>query len=56
LAAGAEPVYIAATRETGFMPDFEALPDELLARTAMIYFCSPANPQGAVADMDYLKR
>ncbi|WP_421864315.1 aminotransferase class I/II-fold pyridoxal phosphate-dependent enzyme [Parvibaculum sp.] len=56
LAAGAEPVYIAATRETGFMPDFEALPDELLARTAMIYFCSPANPQGAVASMDYLKR
>ena len=56
LAAGAEPVYIAATRETGFMPDFEALPDDLLARTAMIYFCSPANPQGAVASLDYLKR
>lgn len=56
LAAGAEPVYIAATRETGFMPDFEALSEELLARTAMIYFCSPANPQGSVASLDYLKR
>ncbi|MBC7103152.1 MAG: aminotransferase class I/II-fold pyridoxal phosphate-dependent enzyme [Parvibaculum sp.] len=56
LAAGAEPVYIAATRETGFMPDFEALPEELLARTAMIYFCSPANPQGSVASLGYLKR
>lgn len=56
LAAGAEPVYIAATRETGFMPDFEALPEELLSRTAMIYFCSPANPQGSVASLDYLKR
>ncbi|MBX3494748.1 MAG: aminotransferase class I/II-fold pyridoxal phosphate-dependent enzyme [Parvibaculum sp.] len=55
LAAGAEPVYVAATRETGFMPDFEALPEELLARTAMIYFCSPANPQGAVASLDWLK-
>ena len=54
LAAGAEPVYVAATRETGFMPDFEALPEELLARTAMIYFCSPANPQGAVASLDWL--
>jgi len=54
LAAGAEPVYVAATKETGFMPDFEALPEELLARTAMIYFCSPANPQGAVASHDYL--
>ena len=56
LAAGAEPVYIAATRETGFMPDFEALPEELLARTAMIYFCSPANPQGSVASLGYLQR
>lgn len=55
LAAGAEPVYVAATRETGFMPDFASLPAELLARTAMIYFCSPANPQGAVASLDYLK-
>ncbi len=54
LAAGAEPVYVAATRERGFMPDFAALPEELLARTAMIYFCSPANPQGAVASLDYL--
>lgn len=56
LAAGAEPVYVAATRETGFMPDFEALPEDLLARTAMIYFCSPANPQGAVASLDDLTR
>ena len=55
LAAGAEPVYIAATRDNGFMPDFEALPEDLLARTAMIYFCSPANPQGSVASLDYLK-
>lgn len=56
LAAGAEPVYVAATKETGFMPDFEALPDDLLQRTAMIYFCSPANPQGAVASRSYLTR
>ncbi|MDE1174745.1 MAG: aminotransferase class I/II-fold pyridoxal phosphate-dependent enzyme [Parvibaculaceae bacterium] len=55
LAAGAEPVYVAATKENGFLPDFAALPEELLARTSMIYFCSPANPQGSVADLGYLK-
>lgn len=55
LAAGAEPVYVAANKENGFMPDFAALPEALLARTAMIYFCSPANPQGAVADETYLR-
>lgn len=55
LAAGAEPVYVAATRETDFLPDFAGLPGDLLTRTALVYFCSPANPQGAVAGLDYLK-
>lgn len=56
LAAGAEPRYIAATPENDFLPDFEKQDSGLLARTAMIYFCSPANPQGAVAPLDYLKK
>ena len=55
LAAGAEPHYVPATAENRFMPDFAALQRDLLARTAMIYFCSPANPQGTVASLDYLK-
>ena len=54
--AGAEPVYLPATRATGFLPDFTALDEDLLRRTAMAYYCSPANPQGAVADLDTLKR
>ena len=49
LTAGAEPVYVPATAETGFLPDFAALPTDLLARTAAVYLCSPSNPQGAVA-------
>lgn len=56
LAAGAEPVYLDAPRETGFLPDLDALSPELLSRTALFYMCSPANPQGSVADRDYLKR
>jgi aspartate/methionine/tyrosine aminotransferase len=55
LAAGAEPHYIAATAENGFLPDFAGLDNDLLSRTAMIYFCSPANPQGTVASLEYLK-
>ncbi len=53
LAAGAEPVYVPATEGTGFLPDFAALGAEVLDRTAIVYVCSPANPQGAVADRDY---
>jgi succinyldiaminopimelate transaminase len=55
VAAGAEPVYLAATQENGFMPDFAALDAEILARTALVYLCSPANPQGTVASADYLR-
>jgi aspartate/methionine/tyrosine aminotransferase len=56
LAADCEPVYMAATRESGFLPDLDSLSEELLARTVAFYLASPANPQGAVADRAYLTR
>jgi N-succinyldiaminopimelate aminotransferase len=56
VAAHAEPVFLPATAETGFLPDLDQLSDELLARTAAFYLASPANPQGSVATPDYLAR
>lgn len=53
---GAEPVYLPATADNGFMPDLDVLSDELLGRTAVFYICSPANPQGTVAGRAYLAR
>jgi len=53
--ADAEVVYLSATRDNGFLPDLTRLDDDLLARTALLYLCSPANPQGSVADVDYLR-
>jgi aspartate/methionine/tyrosine aminotransferase len=55
-AADCEPVYLPATAATGFLPDLDALPQALLARTVAFYIASPANPQGAVASRDYLGR
>ncbi len=55
LAVGAEPVYVPATRDTGDLPDYAALPAERLDRVTIAYLCSPANPQGAVADKAYLR-
>ncbi|MHA1151542.1 MAG: aminotransferase class I/II-fold pyridoxal phosphate-dependent enzyme [Alphaproteobacteria bacterium] len=54
-AAGAEPVFVSATAETGFQPDYTALDPALLDRTALAYFCTPSNPQGAIADLDQLQ-
>jgi N-succinyldiaminopimelate aminotransferase len=56
VAAGCEPVYLPATKATGFLPDLDALPEDLLTRTVAFYIASPANPQGAVADKAYLAR
>jgi N-succinyldiaminopimelate aminotransferase len=56
IAADCEPVYLPTTRATGFLPDLDALSDDLLARTVALYIASPSNPQGAVADHAYLSR
>ena len=53
LSVGAEPVYLPATQATGHLPDFTALPAEVLEDTAVAYLCSPSNPQGAVAGRGY---
>jgi len=56
IAADCEPVYLPATSATGFLPDLDALNENLLARTVAFYLASPSNPQGAVADRAYLSR
>ncbi|MGI1662282.1 aminotransferase class I/II-fold pyridoxal phosphate-dependent enzyme [Palleronia sp. KMU-117] len=56
LTLGAEAVYVPATTETGHLPDYAALPAEILDRVAIAFLCSPANPQGAVADGAYWRR
>jgi aspartate/methionine/tyrosine aminotransferase len=53
LSVGAEPVFLNATRDTGYLPDFTALSPDLLDRVSVAYLCSPSNPQGAVASRAY---
>lgn len=58
LTVGAEPVYLNATEATGHLPDLDRLQADpgLLSRVIAFYLCSPANPQGAVADAAYVRR
>jgi N-succinyldiaminopimelate aminotransferase len=56
VAADCEVVYLPTTRETGFLPDLDALDPAVLARTVAFYLASPSNPQGAVAGLAYLAR
>lgn len=52
-AAGAEAMFVNADASHGFLPDYAALGPEVLDRTAIVYMCSPSNPQGAVASAAY---
>jgi aspartate/methionine/tyrosine aminotransferase len=56
LGASAEPLYVAATAATGFLPDYAGLPEAVLERIAAVYICSPSNPEGAAASEDYWKK
>ena len=55
LSVGAQPLYLPSKPETGFLPDFFSLEKNILNQTAIVYICSPTNPQGAVACQDYWK-
>jgi aspartate/methionine/tyrosine aminotransferase len=53
-AANVEPVFLPPAPDGGFLPDLSVVGDDVLQRTAAFYLCSPSNPEGAVADRDYL--
>ena len=51
--ANAEPVYVNAGKEHGFLPNFSDQPEDVLEQTVAAFICSPSNPQGAVATKEY---
>jgi|SRR5579871_2343580 len=53
LASGAEPVFVPARADTGYLPDYASLPHAVLERTAAVFICFPSNPEGACASTDY---
>ena len=48
LLAGAEPWFMNTTRESGYRPDFTAVPESVWQRCQLVYICTPGNPTGAV--------
>ena len=55
LAADAEPFFVPATPNNNFLPDYTKVSHEILNKTSILFICSPSNPQGAVASLDYWK-
>ena len=51
LLAGAEPLYLAVTAETGYRMPFERLAPGQWKQVRLVYTCSPGNPTGAVMQL-----
>lgn len=63
LLAGAEPRFMPNMGTTGtgaaseqWLPDLSSVPEALWRRCQLLYLCSPGNPTGAVASIDYLRQ
>ncbi len=52
LLGGAQPYYAASDPARNFAVDWDSVPDEVWARTQLIFVCSPGNPTGAVMPLD----
>ncbi len=56
LLAGAQPWYYPTGSETHYLPDFDAIEEEIWQRCQLIYICSPGNPTGRVINEAMLEK
>jgi N-succinyldiaminopimelate aminotransferase len=56
LLAGAEPYFMGNDRQNEHLPDLDGVPESIWRRCQLLFLCSPGNPTGAVASIEYLRR
>jgi len=56
LLAGAQTAFANSDPARNFAADWDAIPDEVWARTQLLYVCSPGNPTGAVMPLGEWKK
>jgi N-succinyldiaminopimelate aminotransferase len=54
LLAGGLPFFVNAAAASAFQPDYSAIPEDIWARTELLYLCSPGNPTGACLPVETL--
>ena len=53
--AGGESYFMPLERENGFLPDLDAIPEDVARRATLMWLNYPNNPTGAVAEADYFR-
>jgi N-succinyldiaminopimelate aminotransferase len=56
LLAGAQPHFLGNDRANAYLPDLDDVAPDVWRRCQVLFLCSPGNPTGAVASIDYLQR
>jgi len=56
LLAGAAPYFMGNDPHNESLPDLDGVPGHVWDRCQVLFLCSPGNPTGAVAGIDYLRR
>jgi N-succinyldiaminopimelate aminotransferase len=56
ITSGSEIYWIDALPENNYLPDLSNIPENILKSSVIMYVCSPSNPHGSVAGIDYLKK
>ncbi len=56
LIAGGEPYFMPLTEENDFLPDFNAIPTEVLVKAKLMWLNYPNNPTGATTNLDFFEK
>jgi len=56
LLCGGEPYYLPLTEENDFLPDLDAVPEQIARKAKVLWLNYPNNPTGAVADIEFFDR
>ena len=54
--AGGESHYLPLTRNNGFLPDLDAIPDDVADRAKILWINYPNNPTAAIADLSFFEK
>lgn len=54
--AGASPYFMPTFAENDFIPDYDAIPEDIWRRCELLFVCSPNNPSGSVHSREQLTK
>ena len=56
ISSGSDIYWLNASQDNNYLPNINNIPKGILTSTIIMYVCSPSNPHGSVASLDYLKK